>query len=103
MRFASAFVLGGLLSLACKSEDHPSATVTSAAPVVAASAAPEAPPEPPSPPEAVTFETPDKIPLSGTLYLAKDPAAPILVLVHRYRGDRVEWKSFADRMAAAKQ
>jgi pimeloyl-ACP methyl ester carboxylesterase len=63
--------------------------------------APVAAVEAPSASEAVSFEASDKIPLSGTLYPAKDPAAPVLVLVHRFRGDRQEWAPFATRMAAA--
>jgi alpha-beta hydrolase superfamily lysophospholipase len=72
------------------------------APVASASAAaPEPPKEPATPSEEVTFETADKIPLSGTLYLAKDPTAPLVVLLHRYRGERVEWAPLASRLAEA--
>jgi len=49
----------------------------------------------------VTFETADKIPLSGTFYVAKDPTAPLVVLLHRYRGERVEWAPLAARLAEA--
>jgi pimeloyl-ACP methyl ester carboxylesterase len=49
--------------------------------------------------EPATFETPDKIPLSGTLYLSKTQGAPLLILVHRFRGDRSEWDGLSKRMA----
>src|SRR5262249_36152907 len=67
----------------------------------AAPAPPPPPKEPATPSEEISFETADKIPLSGTYYLAKDPSAPLLVFVHRYRGDRAEWAPLAARLAEA--
>jgi pimeloyl-ACP methyl ester carboxylesterase len=99
MRLASAFAAAGLVLFGCHcSEEHP----PKKAPAASASVKPpEAPKEPATPSEEVTFETADKIPLSGTLYLAKDPAAPAVVLVHRFRGDRTEWAPLATRLAEA--
>jgi alpha-beta hydrolase superfamily lysophospholipase len=101
MRVVQSFVVWGLLALGCSGKEQPT-PAPSAAP--SASAVVAAPPEPVVPPtvsEAVTFAASDKIPLSGTLYLAADPAAPVLVFVHRFRGDRQEWAPFAARLAAA--
>jgi pimeloyl-ACP methyl ester carboxylesterase len=106
MRFGSALVvaLAALIAAGCSSSgESPRATVKSSAPVVASVAVPEAPKEPPTPSEEVTFETSDKVPLSGTFYLAKDPTAPVLVLVHRFRGDRQEWAPLLTRLAEAKR
>ena len=101
MRFCSPAVLVALCVLGCScSKDKPQPTPT--APSASASVAPPAvPKEAPTPSEEVTFETEDKVPLAGTLYLAKDPAAPLLVLVHRYRGDRQEWAPIAARLASS--
>lgn len=94
MRSGSAFVvtLAAFAALACSSSgEAPRVTAKSSAPIAPPAPVPEAPKEPPTPSEEVSFETADKIPLAGTFYVAKDPAAPILVLVHRFRGDRQEW------------
>src|SRR4051794_29271457 len=82
-----AALLGVCTSCSCNRGDRakPGPTASSAAVALSASA-PLPPKDPPSTPEAVTFETSDKIPLSGTFYPAKDPAAPVLVFVHRFRG-----------------
>jgi len=101
MRFLAAAVLSSLLVVACKTGERPEATSKSSAPVASAPAVPEAPKEPPTPSEPATFEAADKVPLSGTVYVARDPGAPVLVLVHRFRGDRQEWAPFAERMAKA--
>ncbi|MBM4361692.1 MAG: alpha/beta fold hydrolase [Deltaproteobacteria bacterium] len=49
----------------------------------------------------MTFPAPGGLSLAGTLHVAPDPAAPLLVFVHRFRGDRAEWAEVARRMAAA--
>jgi pimeloyl-ACP methyl ester carboxylesterase len=102
MRALPAWLFPALLIVACSSGDkHPSSTAKSAAPPPPAPSAPEVPKAPPTPSQEVTFETSDKIPLSGTLYLATDPTAPVLVLVHRFRGDRAEWAPLVSRLASA--
>jgi alpha-beta hydrolase superfamily lysophospholipase len=100
MRPASALSVAGLFLLGCHCSHEPEPVKKAPAPS-ASVAAPEPPKEPTTPSEEVTFETADKIPLSGTLYLAKDPTAPLVVLLHRYRGERVEWAPLAGRLAEA--
>jgi alpha-beta hydrolase superfamily lysophospholipase len=100
MRLASALAAAGLFLLGCHCQEEPPPVKKAPAPS-ASVAAPEPPKEPATPSEEVTFETADKIPLSGTLYLAKDPTAPLVVLLHRYRGERVEWAPLAARLAEA--
>jgi pimeloyl-ACP methyl ester carboxylesterase len=103
MRFVVPVAACALLSVsACRSNDAAKSgppKVASAAP--SASAAPEAPKEPLAVAEEVTFPAKDGASLAGTLYLAKDPAAPVLVLVHRYRGDRKEWTKVLERLASS--
>jgi len=103
MRFVLPVAASVLVSVsACRSNEAAKSgppKVASAAP--SASAAPEGPKEPPAVAEQVTFPTKDGASLAGTLYLAKDPAAPVLVLVHRYRGDRSEWTKVEERLASA--
>jgi pimeloyl-ACP methyl ester carboxylesterase len=102
MRLLAACCAAGLLLASCSTGD----TTREAAPKASGVPAPP-PPEPPKAPpltaEPATFETADKIPLSGTLYLSKDEASPILILVHRFRGDRSEWDGLAKRLAEAKR
>jgi alpha-beta hydrolase superfamily lysophospholipase len=100
MRLVASLVLSGFVVVACSSKGggNPQPTVKSAAPLASV---PEVPKEPPTPSEPASFETADKVPLAGTIYLAKDPQAPVLVLVHRFRGDSQEWAAFAQRMAQA--
>lgn len=99
MRLASALAITGLFVLAChSSENVPAKKIATPS---ASAKPPEPPKEPATPSEEVTFETSDEVPLSGTLYLAKDPAAPLLVFVHRFRGDRAEWAPLAARLAEA--
>ena len=100
MRSASALAATGLFLLGCHCQEEPPLVRKAPAPS-ASVAAPEPPKEPATPSEEVTFETADKIPLSGTLYLAKDPTSPLVVLLHRYRGERVEWAPLAGRLAEA--
>lgn len=104
MRSAFPFFLGALLAIGCSSKESPRAAPSAASPAPSA-APPSPPPVPPTPSEEVTFDTEDKVPLAGTLYLvgAADPAAPLLVLVHRYRGDRSEWAPVAARLAASEK
>lgn len=102
MRLLTASVAVGLVLVACSTGDS-KREAPKAAPSTAAVTSAEPPPEPPIVPEAVTFETADKIPLSGTLYLSKDAAAPLLILVHRFRGERAEWDGLTRRLAAAKR
>jgi pimeloyl-ACP methyl ester carboxylesterase len=102
MRLLAAFVAVGLLLAACSTGDA-GKVAPKAAPSPATVTSAEPPPEPPLVPEAVTFETADKIPLSGTLYLSKDAAAPLLILVHRFRGERAEWDGLTRRLSAAKR
>jgi len=102
MRLLAACVAVGVGLVACSSGDagkDAAKAVPSTAPVTSA----EPPHAPPLTPETVTFETADKIPLSGTLYLSKDAAAPLLILVHRFRGERAEWDGLTQRLAAAKR
>lgn len=102
MRLLAACVAVGLVSVACSTGDARK-DVPKAVPSTAAVTSAEPPKEPPTTPETVTFETADKIPLSGTLYLSKDAAAPLLILVHRFRGERAEWDGLTARLAAAKR
>jgi pimeloyl-ACP methyl ester carboxylesterase len=97
MRAASFLVFAALGVLGCSSKESPRAVPSAAA----SQMPPPVPKDPPSVPEEVTFESEGKIPLAGTLYLAKDRSAPLLVLVHRYRGDRQEWAPLATRLAGA--
>ncbi len=104
MRFVPAVAAAGLTALACNGRHGPKGATRGVEPVASAStsaAPPEKPKEPPTPSQAITFETRDKIPLSGTIYLAKDETAPVLVFVHRYRGDRQEWAPLANLLASA--
>jgi pimeloyl-ACP methyl ester carboxylesterase len=102
MRFALPVAALALLSLAsCKSKDAPQAAPKAPSAAPSASAAPEVPKDPPSVSEEVTFPAKDGAPLAGTLYLAKDPAAPLLVFVHRYRGDRKEWTKVLGTLASS--
>lgn len=100
MRSASLFVALGLVLFGCHCSEEKAPVKKAPAPS-ASVAAPEPPKEPATPSEEVTFETSDKIPLSGTFYFAPDPTAPLVVLVHRYRGDRAEWAPLAARLAEA--
>lgn len=102
MRSALPFVLAALVGLGCSSKGSPRATPHAASATPSATMPPP-PKEPPTASEEVTFDTQDKVPLAGTLYLAKDPSAPLLVLVHRYRGDRSEWAPVAARLAASEK
>jgi pimeloyl-ACP methyl ester carboxylesterase len=96
-RFAAAAAALFLVSCHCSEEEH-----AKKAPVPSASAKPPEPPkEPATPSEEITFETPDGVPLSGTFYLSKDPSAPLVVFVHRFRGDRAEWEPLAAKLAEA--
>lgn len=94
----------GVLQVGCSSckKTAPRTTAKPSA-TVEPPKAPEAPRAPPSQPEEVTFEGAGKVMLAGTLYPAEDKAAPIVVLVHRFWGDRAEWAPFATRLAAAEK
>ena len=104
MRAAPPLVLAALVGLGfgCSSQGSPRPT-PSVASAVASATLPVAPKDPTSVAEEVTFPTEDKVPLAGTLYLAKDPSAPLLVLVHRYRGDRQEWAPLATHLASSEK
>lgn len=100
MRSASASAIAAFLLVACHCSEEEHAKKAPPAPSTSAQA-PEPPKEPATSSEEVTFETSDKVPLSGTFYLSKDPTAPLLVFVHRFRGDRVEWAPLAGKLAEA--
>ncbi|MCA9645970.1 MAG: alpha/beta fold hydrolase [Polyangiaceae bacterium] len=51
--------------------------------------------------EVVSFAAADTVPLKADLLPADSKTAPLLVLVHRFRGDRHEWAPLLDRLAAA--
>ncbi|HEY3235123.1 MAG TPA: alpha/beta hydrolase [Polyangiaceae bacterium] len=53
---------------------------------------------PPTPSRTASFKSGDAVFLKGTLYLAEDPAAPLLVFVHRMGADRREWAPLAERL-----
>src|SRR5437867_1066441 len=99
MRGAFVSTAAALVLVACHCSEEKQAKKATAP--SASAALPEAPKEPATPSEELTFETSDKIPLSGTFYLSKDPAAPLLVFVHRFRGDRAEWGPLAAKLAEA--
>ncbi|HEX7671848.1 MAG TPA: alpha/beta hydrolase, partial [Polyangiaceae bacterium] len=101
-RSALPFFLAALLALGCSSKEGPRAAPSAASPPPSA-APPSPPPVPATPSEEVTFDTEDKVPLAGTLHLVTDGAAPLLVLVHRYRGDRSEWAPVAARLASSEK
>ncbi|MCA9633650.1 MAG: alpha/beta fold hydrolase [Myxococcales bacterium] len=51
--------------------------------------------------EQVSFAASDTVPLTADLLPADSKRAPLLVLVHRFRGDRGEWNPLLDRLAVA--
>lgn len=51
--------------------------------------------------QTVSFAAADTVPLKADLLPADSKTAPLLVLVHRFRGDRSEWKPLMDRLAVA--
>ena len=90
-----------LVAVGCDTGGAPPQQAKTAASV--APVEPEPPPEPPLVSKDVAFESSGDVSLAGRLFLAKDPTAPVLVMVHRYRGDSSEWQPFAKRMAASKK
>ncbi len=102
-RWVAPFGLSLVVICGCSSGDHaPSSVQRSPEPSASVAKTPEVPAVPPVPAsqaQEVSFETSDKIPLSGTLYRAGDDTAPVLVFVHRFRGDRKEWEPLADKLA----
>jgi pimeloyl-ACP methyl ester carboxylesterase len=95
MRFGPVILLCSV-TFACSTDEPPG---TPAPPKPAPSAEPE---PPPTPGNDVSFESGDTE-LKGRFYLAADSAAPLLVLVHRLRGDRTEWAPLVERMTHAKK
>src|SRR5688572_22701111 len=93
MRSLPVGLLGVWLLMGCNSGEAP-------APSSESSVAKQAP-NPPTPSRTVKFQTDDGLPLAGTFYAAADTTAPLLVLIHRFRGDKSEWAPLADRMAKA--
>jgi len=51
--------------------------------------------------EVVSFAAADKVPLKADLLAADSKTAPLLVLVHRFRGDRSEWAPLLKLLASA--
>jgi pimeloyl-ACP methyl ester carboxylesterase len=100
MRLLAACVAVGLGLVACSTGDAGKETPKAAPSTATVTSAAEPPREPPLTAEAVTFETADKIPLSGTLYLSKEATAPLLILVHRFRGERAEWDGLTRRLVS---
>lgn len=74
----------------------------SAASAAVSAPAPKPPPPPPTPSEEATFETSDGVPLSGTYFDAGDDA-PLVVFVHRYRGDRTVWEPLLERLSKSEK
>ncbi|HVU03578.1 MAG TPA: alpha/beta hydrolase [Polyangiaceae bacterium] len=104
MRAVHLAVVLAVLSPGCKSKEAPPKPQAAAVPsALPSAAAPEAPRAPPSKAEEITFDAPDGASLAGTLFLASDPAAPIAVFVHRFRGDRKEWTKVTERLASSEK
>jgi pimeloyl-ACP methyl ester carboxylesterase len=103
MRLSTCLVLAAGVGLsACgkkKEEPKPMAPSASAPAVVEA---PKPPPVPPTPSEPATFESKDGVPLAG-LYFDAGGEAPLVVFVHRFRGDRTEWAPLVERMAKSER
>lgn len=57
--------------------------------------------EPPTPSETVGFASTDGFPLTGTFFESADKNAPLVVFIHRFRGDSSEWQPLAERLALA--
>lgn len=51
--------------------------------------------------EAILIETEGDFTLAGSLYRPRDPAAPLVVLLHQIGSSRAEWKGVRERLAAA--
>jgi alpha-beta hydrolase superfamily lysophospholipase len=98
MNRALALVLVAGLALGCDSGESKPSTPAPVQPPVSAPTPPE---PPPTPKKSVTFSSSDGAALAGDLYLAKNEAAPVAVLVHRLNGDRSELEPLAQRLASA--
>jgi pimeloyl-ACP methyl ester carboxylesterase len=93
-RLLSALAFASSLCLGCSCEDEPTLLRNSD---------PASKPLGPTASRPMIFRAADGVPLHGELYLAHDQSAPIVVFVHHYRGDRVEWKPMAERLARAQK
>ncbi|MGE0324456.1 MAG: alpha/beta hydrolase [Polyangiaceae bacterium] len=51
--------------------------------------------------EEVSFSAADSVPLKADLLPAASKTAPLLVLVHRFQGDRHEWAPLLEKLAVA--
>jgi pimeloyl-ACP methyl ester carboxylesterase len=90
--------------VSCKKKEPAAEQASSAPKPVASASVAEAPSEPPTPGKDVTFESEEGVPLYGKFYLATTvPDAPILIFVHRFRGDKTEWAPAVERLAASKK
>ncbi len=90
---------GTLLGSGCSCEEEhltPSPSQSASVSSAVASSAPA-----PAQLETVSFAASDSVPLKADLLPAAAKSAPLLVLVHRFRGDRSEWKPLLDRLAVA--
>jgi pimeloyl-ACP methyl ester carboxylesterase len=94
MRTGILFAVSLGLVVACGKKKEEPKPAEAPAPVAEA----PKPPPTPTPSEEATFASKDGIPLFGTYYDAGDDA-PLLVFIHRFRGESTEWKPFVDRMA----
>lgn len=54
-----------------------------------------------APVSQVVFSAHDGMPLRGVYAASADPAAPLVVLVHAFRGSSAEWRPLVERLAAA--
>jgi pimeloyl-ACP methyl ester carboxylesterase len=97
MRLSKLLVVLGVALGACDSGEAPRRVSVSAV------TAPVPPPAPPTPGRPTTFSSDDGASLAGDLYLADNPAAPALVSVHRFGGDRHELDPLIDRLRRAKK
>lgn len=87
----------GLGVCGCSCDDQPAPA--SSATASASAQAPEAPVARKL--EVVSFAAEDKVPLKADVLSAESNTAPLLVLVHRFRGDRSEWAPLLTRLASA--
>lgn len=76
---------------------------TTPAPSAATSAPAPEPVLPPTPRAPTTFASSDGAALAGDLYLAADPSAPAVVVLHRLEADRSELAPLVLRLASAKK
>ncbi len=96
-------LLIGLCAAGCDSDPKPTTTAPpSASPAASVAAAPSADPGPQVPAskrEPATFAASDGVALAGDFYSAADKRAPAVVFIHRFRGDRTEFRDVADLLA----